>query len=263
MTDTVAMVDAITGNAEKIPAAANVAYYITGNGIRWTPAQIARIRGARVPILQQFTTDRDLWRQAAVLDIEPHALTIPEAAIIARWRHDQHLTTTAYSDASDAPAVWRTLGSIPGLTQWVANYSLTEAEARALIHGHVVAIQYASPAPGANSGERLPCSRLTIVQAHVDLSVASVDWLKNFRAAQSHAETARKTTARKTLQTLQHVRRPHPKTAGGTLGAALLAAATAYARTHGLHLDGAESTLITAAGALIAAAAAPNRKAER
>lgn len=253
MTDTVDLIDAIAGDSHNIPAHENAAGYLLGRNVAWTAADWDRIHGAKVRILSEWTDDQTIWAKADVLDIEAGALTIPQVREIALWRRrEQRKSSTCYQSAADAATVWHAVSDIAGTTQWVANWNITRNEAAALIRGRIVAIQYASPDAGANQHATMPGSHRTIRAANVDLSVASADWL-----AKLNGRSAAKPVARARRRA---IRRPHPKTAAGTLGAAVLAAAAAYARVEGVHLDGAETTIITAAGAFIVATVTPARR---
>lgn len=251
---TVTMIDAIAGDSRNIPATAPaVAGYLTGQGIAWSTADWERFNGARVRILQQWTNVRTLWLQADVLDVESRALTIEQAATIARYRALARLPTTIYIEASLLKQARAALAHVAGITYWVANWNLTAAEARALITGSIVAIQYASP--GAGAIDAMPHSDLTIKQANVDLSIASVSWLSTISARWPHT-----TPKPLPVPIKKKIRKPHPKTSAGTIGAAAIAGASAFAKSKGIHLDGVETTILTATGAFLTATLTPVKK---
>lgn len=252
---TATLVDAIAGDSTRIPASSNVAGYLTGQGIAWSTAEWSRFLAARVRILQEWTTDQLTWLQADVLDVEARALTLPQAVEIARYRAAHKLASTTYIEASQLAAARAAMSDLTDATFFVANWNLTAAEARALIRGDIVAIQYASPTAG--SKDALPGTDLTIIEANVDLSIASVTWLSEISARWPKPKP-KPAPAPKPAK--KKITKPHPKTAGGTIGAAAIAAATAFAKTKGIHLDGAETTLLTATGAFLTATLTPAKK---
>jgi hypothetical protein len=253
VTTTVTMVDAIAGDSRNIPSTAPaVAGYLTGAGIAWSAAEWARFTAARVRILQQWVSDTGTWLLADVLDVETGALTLAQAATIARFRATHKLATTIYIEASRLTAARAAVKGIASITFWVANWSITAAEAHAMVTGRVVAVQYASPDGGISTEALLPHTKLTIKQANVDLSVASLTWLSVI-AARWPKKPAPVTAKKKTLK-------PHPKTMAGTIGAAAIAGASTFAKAKGIHLDGAESTLLTATGAFLTATLTPIKK---
>lgn len=254
---TALLVDAIAGDSHNIPKAANAAGYLTGAGIAWTTADWARFTGHKVRILQHYPAATNVYLQADALDVEKGALTIAQALIVAGVRRADKLDTTIYIEASQLAAARKAFAGMAGITFWVANWNLTQAEARALITGDIVAVQYASP--DAGSTDKLPGSKLTIKQANVDLSVASVTWLEQVAARWPQPTPA--PAKPKAIATVKKtVAKTHPKTVAGTIGAAAVAGATAFAKAKGVHLTGADTTLLTAAGAFLTASIAPAKK---
>lgn len=269
------LVDAIAGDSRNIPAENPVAGYLTGDGVAWSVTDWDRFTGPRVRILQQWTTSIEVWLQADVLDVETGGLTIAQALVIARWRAARtelvggellrKLNTTIYIQASRLAGARAALNRVAGIDYWVANWVLTELEARALIAGTIVAIQYASPDNTPPDHDLVPHSKLTILQANVDLSAASTAWLASFTPAKPKPKPKAKVkmkrpTVRAAFNTAVSV---HPKTAAGTIGATIITAAGAYAKAKGVHLTGADSTLITAAGTFLTAAITPSQRARK
>lgn len=244
MVETILMADTVGTDADRIPAGFKaVAGYMTGGlGIVWVSSDWKRFHDFKVRVLQAYTQDPVLYKNADALDCEPGALTITEAAEIARWRDAEHIPTTIYVEASLLADLRAACQNIKGVTYWVANWSLSQAEATALIGGGIVAIQWASPS--TNPHTLLPGSVLTLAAANCDLSVASVDWLRSLPLAPHHKKH----------------KRPHPKPVASAIAAAIVTAAEAVLTKHGVHLTGAGQTIVTALAAFAAGTAAPDRK---
>ncbi|MGH3261622.1 MAG: hypothetical protein ACRDNS_06475 [Trebonia sp.] len=253
------LIDAIAGDSHNIPAENPVAGYLTGDGVAWSATDWDRFTGPRIRILQRATST-EVWPQADVLDVETGALTIAQAVDIARWRAARKLKTVIYIQASRLAGARAALNRVAGIDYWVANWVLTELEARALIGGAIVAIQYASPDNTPPDHDLVPHSKLTIIQANVDLSAASSAWLASFTPAKPKPKAKvkmKRPTVRAAFNTAVSV---HPKTAAGTIGATIITAAGAFAKAKGVHLTGADSTLITAAGTFLTAAITPSQR---
>jgi hypothetical protein len=158
--------DSVTPGA--IPAAANspsavVFGYTDGNVSEWP------------------TAAWDGWPHARKLRIDatgadPFASDILDVtdglgnALARRWageRAAKGWTSALYAQRSDEAALRAEVAGIPHVSYWIADWSLKEAEAAALVHGDVVAVQWASPSSNGLAG--------------YDLSVVSDSW---FPAAQ-------------------------------------------------------------------------------
>lgn len=181
------MIDTIHQTAGNIPAGTpKVAGYVTGTPeIRWTQADWGRFPHAgQITIDQGHGTD---IHAAKVLDVEQGAATPAEAA---RWAHERKAAGIGFSDiyisASRIPdllAQLHDLGPaewfVGHVRLWVANWSLNQAEATAILGTElfglrVAAVQWASPS--SNPTLRVPGSQMTLRQANVDLSITEDSW---------------------------------------------------------------------------------------
>jgi len=154
----VAGFDAIHANIGHLPRGAQAAGYTTGSSdIRWVAADWAAHKGA-VRICQDSGSDHT----ADVLDVESGAATNVDAAMWApRARaafgsaaRDGQRQPAVYTSASNVTPLVNTLtghGIKSGVSLWVANWNLTDAQAVADVQHAagpfpVVAVQYASGA---------------------------------------------------------------------------------------------------------------------
>jgi hypothetical protein len=181
-TAVIPMIDAIHGCVSSIPARAQkVAGYVTGSSdIQWTAQDWARFATtAKVRINQMPGTNPLL---GDVLDVEDGAWTNEEAAQACKERKQHGLQINLYSSQGNLTALLNACDSA-GVTAgnlWVANYSLSEAEATAMVVHRsgpwpVQAVQWA--APQSNPDTRIPGSNLTLAEGNCDLSVTAAGWM--------------------------------------------------------------------------------------
>lgn len=184
--NTVAMLDFIGQDKDVTLIAglnpAKVAGYVTGSGgIAWSLQEFdmfPETRTGRVRIDQTATLYMFAQGNADVADVENGAGTIQEFAAAAIERKAKGLRSAIYiqsSSANNAHAYFTSKGIISEVDWWIADWNLNEAQASAEIgKNNVVAVQWASPT--SNPDTLIPGSKLTLVQAGVDLSVALEAW---------------------------------------------------------------------------------------
>lgn len=178
----VTMIDAIHGDVSSIPAGSQkVAGYVTGSSdIEWTAKDWARFATtAKVRINQMPGSDPLL---GDLLDVEPGAWTNQEAAQACKERQQHGLEINLYSSQDNLTPLLNACIEV-GVTSgnlWVANYSLSMAEATAMVvHRYgpwpVQAVQWA--APQSNPDTLIPGSDRTLAEGNCDLSVTAPGWL--------------------------------------------------------------------------------------
>lgn len=180
------MIDAI-GTDRNLPALAHAsvrkaAGYDTGS-VAWTPSDwqlFDETKIAHVHISQSASDYRDLVNGTShVGDIEPLAETIDGFITAVKNRIAAgHGPATAYISAASVNAAHARVvaeGIANNVWWWIADWSLTEQQARGRLTGKVVAVQYASPT--SNPGTRVPGTQLTLQEAGADLSVALATWM--------------------------------------------------------------------------------------
>ncbi len=156
--------DAIAPTADTIPAYAKmVAGYVSGadHSYWWTAGDWARWpEAAHVRI----DTDASAALNSDVLDVENGDATVADAVSWVRTRQSaKGWWSFVYCNASTLPALQAAMKAA-GLTKvgyWMADWSLTEAEAAAKLTGDIVAVQYASPSTGAPAGHDVSVSNKT------------------------------------------------------------------------------------------------------
>lgn len=161
------MYDGIHDDVPSIPTnAVKVAGYVSGSNhaFWWTAGDWARFAGARHV---RIDTDGSAPLASDVADCESGDMTPAGAAHWARTREDHGIVaSTIYCSESQLPAV-RSACAAAGVSPWhrffwIANWSITEAQAAAKLTGDVVAVQFTSPS--VRPGQRY------------DLSVTSPGW---------------------------------------------------------------------------------------
>jgi hypothetical protein len=180
---TAIMIDTIHDDVGNIPVSApKVAGYITGTpDIQWTAADWARFpRSGKVQINQDGSTCVSLAGVANVADYEPGAFTQEQVLEWVKLRKHSHLACAVYVSASNQASLTSALqeAGYTGVDLWVANWSLSEAEAAELLttagNYPVVAVQWASPVSNPNT--LVPGSAQTLSEANVDLSITVASW---------------------------------------------------------------------------------------
>ena len=178
----IAMIDAIHGDVSSIPAGAKkVAGYVTGSSdIEWTAADWRWFATtAKVRINQRPGSDPLL---CDVLDVEPGAWTNQEAAQACKERQQHRLQVSLYSSQDNLTPLLNACiaAGVTSGNLWVANYSLSVAEATAMVvHRYgpwpIQAVQWA--APQSNPDTFIPGSDRTLAEGNCDLSVTAPGWL--------------------------------------------------------------------------------------
>lgn len=150
--------------------------YITGGSdIEWTADDWRRFPHYTKKRIAQLPANDP---SADILDVEPGAATDPTAIDWVKARHGAKQPAHIYVDASNVDALVASLKSAGEMDQtylWLANWSLDEAEASALLGTdysglRVEMVQWASPTSNPNTF--LPGTGYTLGQAGCDLSVA-------------------------------------------------------------------------------------------
>jgi hypothetical protein len=180
--DVITMIDAIHSDVASIPAGApKVAGYVTGSSdIQWTPEDWVRFATtAKVRINQMPGSDPLL---GDVLDVEPGAWTNDGAAQACRARQQHGLAINLYSSQDNLTPLLNACiaAGVTSGSLWVANYSLSEAEATAMVVQRsgpwpIQAVQWA--APQSNPDTVIPGSDVTLAKGNCDLSVTAPGWL--------------------------------------------------------------------------------------
>jgi hypothetical protein len=178
----ITMIDAIHGCVSSIPARApKVAGYVTGSGdVQWTAQDWARFATtAKVRINQMPGTDPLL---GDVLDVEDGAWTNEEAAQACKERQQHRLEINLYTSQGNVTPLLNACvaAGVTAGNLWVANYSLSEAEATAMVVHRsgpwpIQAVQWA--APQSNPDTLIPGSSLTLAAGNCDLSVTAPGWM--------------------------------------------------------------------------------------
>lgn len=178
----VTMIDATHGSVSSIPARApKVAGYVTGTGgVEWTAGDWARFATtAKVRINQMPGTDPLL---GDVLDVEDGAWSNQGAAQACKERRQHGLAINLYSSQDNLTPLLNACiaAGVTSGNLWVANYSLSEAEATAMVvHRYgpwpIQAVQWA--APQSNPDTLIPGSNRTLAEGNCDLSVNAPAWM--------------------------------------------------------------------------------------
>lgn len=178
----VTMIDATHGSVSSIPARApKVAGYVTGTGgVEWTAGDWARFATtAKVRINQMPGTDPLL---GDVLDVEDGAWSNQGAAQACKERRQHGLAINLYSSQDNLTPLLNACiaAGVTSGNLWVANYSLSEAEATAMVvHRYgpwpIQAVQWA--APQSNPDTLIPGSNRTLAEGNCDLSVTAPAWM--------------------------------------------------------------------------------------
>jgi hypothetical protein len=180
---TAVMIDTIHDDVGNIPVnTPKVAGYSTGAAdIRWTNADWDRFpNSGKVRINQDGSTDISEASIADVADCEPGAFSEAQVLEWVKLRKHSHLACAVYVAASSQASLTSALreAGLTGVDLWVANWSLSEAEAARLLTTSgdypVVAVQWASPA--SNPDTIVPGGTLTLAEANVDLSITVASW---------------------------------------------------------------------------------------
>lgn len=180
---TALMIDTIHDDAGNIPVnTPKVAGYVTGTAdIRWTNADWDRFpHSGKVRINQNGSTDVSEASVGDVADYEPGAFTEAQVLEWVKLRKHSHLACAVYVAASNRASLTSALRAAghTGVDLWVANWSLSEAEAADMLTTSgdypVVAVQWASPASNPNT--LVPGSSRTLAEANVDLSITVASW---------------------------------------------------------------------------------------
>jgi hypothetical protein len=180
---TTIMIDTIHADVGNIPVSTpKVAGYITGTAdIRWTTADWDRFpNSGKVRINQDGSTDVSEAGIANVADYEAGAFTEAQVLEWVKLRKHSDLACAIYVAASSRAALTSALKEAghTGVDLWVADWSLSEAEAAELLTTSgdypVVAVQWASPASNPNT--LVPGGSKTLAEANVDLSITVASW---------------------------------------------------------------------------------------
>jgi hypothetical protein len=181
---TAVMIDTIHDDVRNIPVnTPKVAGYITGTpDIQWTNADWDRFpRSGKVRINQEGSTDVREAGVGNVADCEPGAFSVAQVLEWVKLRKHSHLACAVYVSASEQGSLTSALRDAghTGVDLWVADWSLSEAEAAGSLTTSgeypVVAVQWASPA--SNPDTTVPGGSLTLSEANVDLSITVRSWL--------------------------------------------------------------------------------------
>jgi hypothetical protein len=133
-----------------------------------------------VRINQDGSTDVSEAGIADVADYEAGAFTEAQVLEWVKLRKHSNLACAIYVAASNRTSLTSALQEAghTGVDLWVADWSLSEAEAVNLLTTSgdypVVAVQWASPA--SNPDTLVPGSAKTLAEANVDLSIAVASW---------------------------------------------------------------------------------------
>jgi hypothetical protein len=180
---TTVMIDTIHDDVGNIPVnTPKVAGYITGTpDIRWTTADWDRFpNSGKVRINQDGSTDVSEAGFGDVADFEAGAFTQAQVLEWVKLRKHSSLPSAVYVAASNRASLTSALQAAghTGVDLWVADWSLSEAEAVGLLTTSgdypVVAVQWASPASNPNT--LVPGSAQTLSEANVDLSITVASW---------------------------------------------------------------------------------------
>jgi hypothetical protein len=180
---TTVMIDTIHADVGNIPVnTPKVAGYSTGTpDIRWTAADWDRFpRSGKVRINQDGSTDVSEASIANVADFEVGAFTEAQVVEWVKLRKHSHIASAIYVAASNRASLTSALreAGLTGVDLWVADWSLSEAEAAKMLTTSgdypVVAVQWASPA--SNPDTLVPGSAKTLAEANVDLSITVASW---------------------------------------------------------------------------------------
>lgn len=180
---TVIQIDATHAHAGNIPENAGaVAGYDTGTpDIQWVPADWSRFpHGSHLHIDQSPSLAWLASLRSNVGDIENGAATIATLAEVAKARSERGHQTGAYISRSRAGDLVDALGALaPWVQLWLADWSLSQAEAAALIGTmigkcRIACVQYASPT--SNPSTPVPGSSMTLATAQCDLSAKDASW---------------------------------------------------------------------------------------
>jgi hypothetical protein len=173
------MADAMHADVMSIPANAPlVAGYVTGSSeVQWTAADWARFSEGKVRIDQSPELAAFAAGKADVADVETGAGTIAQAAAGAAARKGKGWLSWIYASQGNLAAMKAAVqaAGLAGHVQyWVADWSLSEAEAAAALGGDVVAVQWASPS--SNPATVAPGTVQTLAELNTDLSVTVPGW---------------------------------------------------------------------------------------
>ena len=140
-------------NPAHIPAAANspsavVFGYVNGTVSEWPAAAWSRWPHARKLRIDALGT---VPHGSDILDVTD-GVGNGKAKTWAAARSAMGWTSCLYAQSSDLAALRAEVAGIPHVSYWLANWSLHEAEAAALVHGDVVAVQWASPSSNGLAG---------------------------------------------------------------------------------------------------------------
>jgi hypothetical protein len=176
------MADAIRTNAGHLTKfnGAAVAGYVTGSGsVPWTGATFDLFpHKYKVRINQHDNAPALLGN---VFDVETNAWKLSDVVAAIEARHNANRHVSVYLSKANLPTLANELTSRKLVASiWLANWDLTEAEARAAVEAAsgpfpLVAVQFASPS--SNPDTEVPGAGGTLKALGADLSVASVPWL--------------------------------------------------------------------------------------
>lgn len=181
------MIDGIHDCVGNIPVSSpKVAGYTTGSSdIEWTTADWGRFPNSGHVRIDQSSALAS-WGSggADVADVESGAGTIGTAVAEALERKAKGWLSFVYISEGNFAAMQSAMNAagLEGHTQyWVADWSLSEAEAAAKLTGDVVAVQWASPT--SNPDTVVPDGTQTLAQANLDLSVTVPSWFQKIPPA--------------------------------------------------------------------------------
>ena len=166
--------DAMAEHADKLPGAMGVVWvYGTGTpGIPWSAEQRARFDHAHVYVIDQGFGSKGAF-DADEFDLEARAWTVPELIDVAAARAERQWSTRIYCSKIPYGMMMGALaaGGLLHLPVFfrIADWSLSEEQARATLGGNVYAKQWASPT--SNPQTLVPGTELTLEQAQCDLNV--------------------------------------------------------------------------------------------
>lgn len=186
--ETVTMYDTIGQSAGNIPTSAlKVGGYVTGtDNILWPADRWSLFtKAGHVRIDQSESASDFVDGTADVVDVETGAATFASASSAVKARQANSLDSTVYVDTANVDDLMSAFHTddvnIAAVNVWLANWSLNEAEAAALIGTDVqgmtvVAVQWASPSSNPNTPVPGDTSH-TLLQSNLDLSVAEAAWI--------------------------------------------------------------------------------------
>jgi hypothetical protein len=186
--ETVTMYDTIGQSAGNIPVAAlKVGGYVTGPAnILWPADKWNLFKDAGHVRIDQSDDATDFAEgNADVCDVETGATTFESASSAVKARQAKSLDATVYVDSAnvdDLVSAFHTDDvNVAAVNVWLANWSLNEEEASALIGTQVqgmtvVAVQWASPSSNPNTPVPGDPNH-TLLQTNLDLSVAEAGWI--------------------------------------------------------------------------------------